>query len=74
MWAATVVKADTARKGGSGFGDIARSPQIDLFIFDGSPKTLDEEMVTSRALSVHAVLDLPGGQHLENSNKVNWLP
>ena len=37
----------------------------DLFMFDGSPKTLDEDIVPPRAFSVHADLDLPVGQHFD---------
>ena len=69
MRAAGVVKADIAPKGGPGLRYIAVSPQIDFFIFDGSPKTLDEDIVTPRAFSVHADLDLPVGQHFDKLNR-----
>ena len=65
MRAAADVKAYVARKGGLGLRFIALSPQIDLFIFDGSPKTLDDDIVPPRAFSVHADLDLPVGQHFD---------
>jgi len=69
MRAATVVKADIAPKGGASFRDTAVSPQIDFFVFDGSPKTLDEDIVPPRAFSVHADLDLPVGQHFDKLHR-----
>ena len=62
MRAAGVVKADIAPKGGSSPRDVAIGPQVDFFIFDGSPWTFDEDIVPPRAFSYPCGEDrsLPG--------------
>lgn len=39
--------------------------QVYLFVFDGPPEALDEDIVAPCPLAVHADLDLAGGQHLD---------
>ena len=65
MRAAGVVKADIAPKGGPGFRHTAIGPQIDLFIFDSSPKALEENIVPPRAFPVHSDLDPPVSQNID---------
>ena len=63
MRAALAVKADIGLNGGTLFPVIALSTKIDLFIFDGLPKRLDEDVFPPSAFSVQANLDLADRQH-----------
>ena len=40
-----------------GFWTIVIVSQIDLFVFNGSPKTLDKNIVPPKSLAIHADLD-----------------
>jgi len=65
MRAAAVVEGQVSADAGPGFGHAGIGPQINLFVFDGPPQALDEDIVPPRTLAVHADLDLAGGQHLD---------
>ena len=65
MRAAAIVEGQIAADPGPGFGHAGIGPQVDLFVFDGPPQALDEDIVPPRALAIHADLDLAGGQHLD---------
>jgi len=65
MRPAAVVEAEIAVDPGAGFGDAGIGPQVDFLVFYGPPQTLYEDVVPPSALSVHADLDLAGGQHLD---------
>lgn len=39
--------------------------QVDLLVFDGPPKTLDEDVVVPSAFTIHADFDVRRGQHLD---------
>ena len=41
------------------------SPQVDFFVFDGPPQTLDKDVVALGPLAILADLDLAGGPHLD---------
>lgn len=40
-------------------------PQVDLLIFDGPPEAFDEVVVALGALAIHADLEFPPSQHLD---------
>ena len=77
MWAAAVVKAEIVTDPGAGLRNAGIGVQVDLFVFDGAPEALYEDVVapsplpfvTGRCLQAnterHADLDLAGGQHLD---------
>src|SRR5690606_9045046 len=50
---------------GAGFGSAGIGAQVDLFVFDGSPQALDEDIVAPGRLAIHTDLDLAGGEHLD---------
>ena len=55
------VALQVAPNGGEG---VVR-PQIDLFVFDGAPKTFDEHVVTPAAAPVHADLYPVRAEHIQ---------
>ena len=65
MWTAAVVKAEIVTDPGAGFRNAGIGVQVDLFVFDGSPEALYEDVVAPSSLAIHADLDLAGGQHLD---------
>ena len=65
MGSPEVVKAQIATDRGAGFRDAGVSPQVDLRVFDCPPKALDEDVVAPRPFAVHADLDFPARQHLD---------
>jgi hypothetical protein len=65
MWAAAVVEAKIAADPGAGFRDAGVGPQVDLFVLDGPPEALHEDVVAPSSLAIHADFDLAGGQHLD---------
>lgn len=65
MGPSAVVKAKIAPDGGAGLRDTGVGMQVDLFIFDGSPKPFDEDVVAPCAFAIHTDLDLAPGQHLD---------
>lgn len=65
MRTATIVKGQIPADPSPGFGHAGIGAQVDLFVFDGPPQALDEDIVPPRALAIHADLDLAGGQHLD---------
>jgi hypothetical protein len=48
--------------------------QVDLLVFDRPPEALDEHVVPSRALAVHADADLVPGKQPEKAWQVNCEP
>ena len=48
--------------------------QIDLLIFDAAPQPLHEDVVTPRALAVHADLDVRVLQHLDEVDRGELRP
>ena len=65
MWAAGIVEADVASDRGAGLGHAGIGPQVDFFVFDGPPQTLDEDVVAPRSFSVHADLDFSACQNFD---------
>ena len=65
MWAAGVVEADVAPDRGAGLGHAGIGPQVGLLVFDGPPEPLDEDVIPPSPFSVHADLDFPARQHLD---------
>src|SRR5690606_4767562 len=65
MRAAAVVEAKLSSDSGADFRDAGIGPQVDFLVFDGPPEALDEDVVTPGTFSIHADLDLAGGQHLD---------
>ena len=51
MWAAAVVESEIAADPGAGLRDAGVGPQVDLFVFDGPPEALDEDVVAPGALT-----------------------
>ena len=74
MRSAAVVEAGIAADPGAGFRNAGVGPQADLLVFDAPPKPLDKDVVAPGALAIHADLDLPACQHLDEVVEVNWLP
>src|SRR5205823_1214405 len=54
MWTLAVVEVQIASDGAAGFTDALVGPQIHLLVFDASPQTLNEYVVTPSALAIHA--------------------
>ena len=59
------VEVQITPDGGTVFRDAVVGVQVNLIIFDGPPKTFDEDVVAPGAFAVHADLDFAGGQHLD---------
>ena len=57
VWADGVVEVDVAPDGCSGLADRLVGVQVDLFIFDRLPNSLDEYIVTPAATTVHTDSD-----------------
>jgi hypothetical protein len=62
---AAVVEAEIAADPGASFRDAGVGPQVDFFVFDGSPEALHEDVVAPRPFAIHADLDLPARQDLD---------
>ena len=52
MWAAAVVKAEIVTDPGAGFRNAGIGVQVDLFVFDGSPEALYEDVVAPSSLAI----------------------
>ena len=65
MEASGVVEAQIAPDGGSGLQDAGGCPQVDLFVCNGPPKALDEDVVALGRFAVGADPDLSTLQHLD---------
>jgi hypothetical protein len=63
MKAFLVVKVQPISNARLGCGDRRIGVQVDVLIFQASPKPLDEDVVPAPALAVHADLDGVGFQH-----------
>lgn len=49
-----IAAANVPSAGGASFGNIVIGPQIDDFVFNGSPKTLDKNIVPQKSLAIHS--------------------
>ena len=65
MGASSIVEGDVAADAGSRFGHTGVGPEVDLLVLYASSQALNEDVVAPRSFSVHADLDLPGGQNLD---------
>ena len=65
MGAAPVVEADISGDPCARFGHAVVGAEVALLVLDTSPEPLDEDVVAPRAFAVHADLDLPGCQNLD---------
>ena len=60
-----VVKGQISGKGGPRLRHACVGVQVDLFVFDGPPQPLDEDVVAPCALAVHGDGDFGVLQHLD---------
>jgi hypothetical protein len=88
MWAAAVVEAEIPCDPGAGFRNAGIGSQVDLFVFDGSPQALDEDVVAPSSLAIYyrhcigkanvtrgmLILISREASTLMKSVDVNWLP
>lgn len=65
MRSSAVIKAQIAPDGGAGFLNVGVDVQVNLFVFDGPPQALDEDVVAPRPFAIHADLVLPARQSLD---------
>ena len=54
MRSAGIVKAEVTADRNASLGDCVIGLQINLLVFDRSPKALDENIITPRSFAVHA--------------------
>ena len=57
MRALAIIEVQIAADRGARLADAVVGPEIDLFVFDGAPQSLDEDDVAPRPLAVHADRD-----------------
>src|SRR5215470_9087444 len=62
VWALSIVEVEIASDGAAGFANAVIGPQIHLLVFDASPQTLNEHVVTPSALAIHADRYSPVGK------------
>lgn len=72
MRSASVVKAQTASDGCADFRGAVVGVQVDLFAYDGPPEVLGEDIVASSLFAIHADLDLPVRQNLDEVGRGDW--
>ncbi len=65
MRTSAVVKGQIPGKGGPRLRHACVGVQVDLFVFDGPPQPLDEDVVAPCALAVHGDGDFGVLQHLD---------
>lgn len=65
MRAAGVLEAQVSTYAQFSLMDAGIGGQVDLLVFDGPPKTLDEDVVAPNAFAIHADFDVLRGQHLD---------
>lgn len=65
MRAAGDVEGQISADPGACLGHAGIGAEIVLFIFDGPPQALDEDIVAPGPLAIHTDLDLAGGEHLD---------
>jgi len=65
MWASAVVEGQIPANPGPGLGHAGIGPQVDFLVLDAPPQTLDEDVVPTGALAIHADFDLACGQRLD---------
>jgi hypothetical protein len=65
MWAAGVVEAQLSTDSGAGPRDAGIGVQVDLFVFDGPPQTIDEGVLAPSTFAINADLDVLCGEHLD---------
>src|SRR6201997_2594935 len=53
MWTLAIVEVEIASNGAAGFTDALVSSQIHLLVFDASPQTLNEHVVSPSPLAIH---------------------
>src|ERR671932_2898822 len=63
MGSASIVEGKVAAVRGPGLADRVVGPEIDLLVFERPPEPLDEDVVSPRALAVHADGDPGLEQH-----------
>lgn len=88
MRSAGVVEGQIPADPGTGFGYAGIGPQVDLFVFDAPPETLDEDIVAPSPLAIYyrqcigkanvtrgmLILISRAANTLMKSVEVNWQP
>ena len=74
MFAPVIVEVEVGGEVSSCFGNALVCLEIDLLVFDASPRPFDEDIVHPAAPAVHADLDAVSVKQTVKPSEVNWEP